>query len=67
MIAIAGGDAESFRKRGSDNAIHIQLKIGILDYCGVSESRLEVLYGALDGEQAIKALIGHVDRLATEF
>jgi len=38
-----------------------------LDYCGVSESRLEVLYGALDGEQAIKALIGHVDRLATEF
>jgi NAD(P)H dehydrogenase (quinone) len=67
MIAIAGGDAESFRKRGYDNAIHIQLKVGILDYCGVSEPRLEVLYGALDGDAAINALLADVDRIASEF
>jgi NAD(P)H dehydrogenase (quinone) len=67
MIAIAGPDAAWFRKRGYDQAIHIQLKIGILDNCGVSESRLEVLYGALGGEAAIRSLLTNVDRIAYEF
>jgi NAD(P)H dehydrogenase (quinone) len=67
MIAIAGGDAALFRKRDYDKAIEIQLKVGVLDYCGVSEGRLEVLYGALDGEAAARALLAEVERIASEF
>ncbi len=67
MIAIAGGDAASFSKRGYDKAIHVQLKVGILDYCRVREPRLEILYGSLSGEAAANVLLAEVDRLAAEF
>lgn len=67
MIGIAGGDFASFRKRGYDKAIEIQLKVGILDYCGVAEPRLEILYGALEGEPEVAALLADIDRIASEF
>lgn len=44
-----------------------QLKVGVLDYCGVSDNRLEILYGSLEGEIAVTALLGEAKRLAAEF
>ena len=67
MIGVAGGDLASFQKRGYDKAIDIQLKVGILDYCGVKEARLEVLYGGLEGKAEVEALLGDIQRIALEF
>lgn len=67
MIGIAGGDLASFQKRGYDKAIDTQLKVGVLDYCGVKEARLEVLYGVLEGKGAVDAVLGNVERIASEF
>jgi NAD(P)H dehydrogenase (quinone) len=50
MIGIAGGLPDSFAKRGYDTAIRTQLDIGILDYCGVRERRLQLLHGSIEGE-----------------
>jgi NAD(P)H dehydrogenase (quinone) len=56
MIGIAGGTREAFAKRGYDRAIEAQLDIGVLDYCGIQERRLEVLYGSMEGA-------GHPERI----
>lgn len=49
MIAIAGADAATYAKRGYDQAMRVELDIGILDYCDIKERRLEMLYGAIEG------------------
>jgi NAD(P)H dehydrogenase (quinone) len=67
MVAVAGGSHEHFRKRGYDTAMATQIDVGILDYCGVRERRFEVLYGTLEGEAAIQAVIAEARRLASEF
>lgn len=67
MIAIAGGDAESYRKREYDKAIEIQLKTGILDYCGVADIRLDVLYGALEGYDAAAKVLTDIEIIASEY
>jgi NAD(P)H dehydrogenase (quinone) len=50
MVGIAGTRADAYQKRGYDNAMRTQLNTGILDYCGVAEHRLELLYGGIEGE-----------------
>ncbi len=48
MIGVAGGRESTFTKRGYDTAIRTQLDVGILQYCDIAESRLELLYGSID-------------------
>ena len=43
MIGVAGGLEALLHKRGYDTAIQTQLDVGILDYCGVRERRLQLL------------------------
>jgi NAD(P)H dehydrogenase (quinone) len=50
MLAVAGGDAASFAKRGYDEAMRVQLEVGILDYCGVTEPKLQMLYDSFEAE-----------------
>jgi NAD(P)H dehydrogenase (quinone) len=49
MIGITGTDAAPYAKRDYDRAMKAQLDIGVLDYCGVAERRLDLLYGATEG------------------
>jgi NAD(P)H dehydrogenase (quinone) len=67
MIGIAGSDAESYRKRGYDKAMEIQLKTGVLDYCGVADLRFEVLYGALEGDDAVAKILTDIQTIAAEY
>jgi len=48
MIGVAGGGAGGYAKRGYDTAMQTQLDVGILQYCEIAESRLELLYGSID-------------------
>jgi NAD(P)H dehydrogenase (quinone) len=67
MVGIAGNSAESFARRGYDTAMHTQLQVGILDYCGVPDNRLTVLYGSLEGEEAVARLLAAARDTAAEF
>src|SRR5262245_26367128 len=48
LIGACGGDEKAFTKRGYDNAIRVQLLTGIIDYCGIAEGRLELIYDLLE-------------------
>ncbi len=67
MIAVAGNDQPSYVKRGYDIALETQLKVGILDYCGVASPRLEVLYGAIEGEEYVSNILKRAAVLGEEF
>jgi NAD(P)H dehydrogenase (quinone) len=67
MIGIAGTHAAAYAKRGYDRAIDIQLDTGILDYCGVAERRLELLYGAIEDEASVQAILARASGLGQEF
>lgn len=59
MLAIAGNGHEAYRKRGYDAAMTTQLLTGTLEYCGVEQGELHLLYGAIEAasaaEDAVKA------------
>jgi len=67
MIGIAGNNAEAFTARGYDSAMQTQLDIGTLDYCGVRERRLELLYGSIEGRSFVDQILADAKRIAAEF
>ena len=67
MVAIAGNSQEAFEKRGYDVAMHTQLDIGILDYCGIEQHRLEVLYGSIEGDDFVDEIFAKVESIARAF
>jgi putative NADPH-quinone reductase len=67
MIGIAGGLEASFAKRGYDTAIQTQLDIGILDYCGVPERRLQLLHGSIEGDDYSTQILTQARALGSAF
>ncbi|HVJ42322.1 MAG TPA: NAD(P)H oxidoreductase [Dongiaceae bacterium] len=67
MLAVAGADAPVYAKRDYDRAMRIGLDTGILDYCGVTEHRLELLYGAIEGGEAPQDILRAAAALGAEF
>jgi len=65
MIGIAGATDDAYRKRGYDEAMRVQLEVGVLEYSGVIERRLEILYGAIEGQSAV--VIERARTLGVEF
>ena len=65
MLGLAGTSAEAYAKRGYDAAMRTQLETGVLEYCGVPERRLEILYGTLEGGAA--AALERAAALGREF
>lgn len=47
-IGLAGVSEEQMKKRNYDEMITHLLNVGIADYCGVSNSKVEFLYETLD-------------------
>ena len=67
MLAIAGNDHNAYVKRRYDDALEIQLKTGVLDYCGVERPRFEVLYGAIESDENVTAILKRASALGKEF
>jgi NAD(P)H dehydrogenase (quinone) len=67
MLAIAGITRAAAAKRHYDIAMRIQLEVGILEYCGVAEPRLELLYGSIEGSAYPPAILERVAALAADF
>lgn len=66
-IAIAGTNRKDFSEGGYDQALRSQIERGLLSYCGVEQPRLEILYGALDGEARARDILVEVRRLGEAF
>ncbi|MEZ5832000.1 MAG: NAD(P)H oxidoreductase [Dongiaceae bacterium] len=67
MIGIAGGLETAFAKRGYDTAIQTQLDVGILDYCGIEQRRLQLLYGSIEGDAYPPQILAQARALGSEF
>jgi NAD(P)H dehydrogenase (quinone) len=67
MIGVAGNTEEAYAKRGYDHAMQIQLDLGVLDYCAVTERRLELLFGAIEGADYPLRILQRARVLAREF
>lgn len=67
MIALSAGTPESYAKRGYDTAMHTQLVIGILAYCGIADARLEILHGSLEDDAARERILAQARMLGRGF
>ena len=67
MIGVAGTNHDAYRKRGYDEAMRTQLEAGVLEFCGVAEPRLEILYGATEGEAQAIAIASAAAALGESF
>jgi len=67
MIGICGNSAAGFASRGYDRAMQTQLDTGVLEYCGVEERRLELLFGSIEGQPCVDQVLLDAERLAAEF
>jgi NAD(P)H dehydrogenase (quinone) len=67
MVAIAGNGREAYEKRAYDTAMKIQLVTGTLEYCGVKQGSLEILYGAIEDAAIPAQIIASAAKLGAEF
>jgi NAD(P)H dehydrogenase (quinone) len=47
LLGTAGGSAEYYARRGSEQAMRVQILTGMMTYCGIPEAELQLLFGAL--------------------
>jgi len=67
MIGVAGGSAGSYSKYGYEPAMETQLNAGILDYCGIEERRLHLLYGSIEGAPHPEQILSEARLLGRTF
>jgi NAD(P)H dehydrogenase (quinone) len=52
LLGTAAGSAASYEKRGYDQAMRTQIVTGMMEYCGIPESELHLLFDVLDDREA---------------
>jgi hypothetical protein len=67
MIGVAGTKGDRYTMQGLDVAMKATLEAGVLGFCGVTQSRLELLYDSIGGSEAAPRILQQADQLATEF
>ncbi len=67
MVALGGSPREDFAKRGFDKAMETQLRIGIMDYCGIADARIETFYDTLNSDAPFAGMIERARDLGRRF
>lgn len=67
MLGVAASDAAQYAKRGYDTSMRTQLVTGVTQYCGIEDSALELLHGALGEEGVRRALLIRAEELGRLF
>ncbi len=67
LIGTASGSAESYRRRGYDQAMLTQLVVGIMNYCGIPRAELELFYDVTDSAERRKAHLAEARALGRSF
>jgi NAD(P)H dehydrogenase (quinone) len=63
LIGTASGSAASYAKRGYDAAMQVQLNVGMMDYCGIPKSHLELMYDVMEDDATRRALLDRARQL----
>jgi NAD(P)H dehydrogenase (quinone) len=67
IIGVAADSAESFRKREYDSAITTQLLRGVMKYCGIDNSSIELLHDSLGNVEERENLLTRARKLGADF
>lgn len=51
LLGTAAGSAAGYEKRGYDQAMRMQILTGMMEYCGIPESELHLLFDVLDDRE----------------
>jgi NAD(P)H dehydrogenase (quinone) len=63
LLGTAAGSAAGYEKRGYDQAMRIQTVTGMMEYCGIPESELHLLFDVLDDREARSRHLARVREL----
>lgn len=67
LIGTASGDAAAYAKRGYDEAMRVQMVVGMMNYCGIARADLEILYDVMASDDARAALLARAGELGEGF
>ncbi|PSL57420.1 putative NADPH-quinone reductase [Saccharothrix carnea] len=62
-IGLAGESAETFAEHGMAEVLDRQLRVGVSNYCGITDASVTLLHGTLAGEDHVRALLAGVTDL----
>ena len=63
LIGTASGGPETYARRGYDEAMRVQLTVGIMDYCGIARSHLEIMHDVMEDDATRRALLARARQL----
>ena len=67
LIGLAATGSASFKKRGYTTAMETQLIIGVMNFCGIENAKLELLHDTLEGDEKRRALLMKAKTLGQTF
>ncbi|MEW9922229.1 NAD(P)H oxidoreductase [Marimonas sp. MJW-29] len=67
LVGLAATGSASFKKRGYTTAMETQLIIGVMNFCGITNARLELLHDTLEGDNERQALLVRARTLGRTF
>ena len=67
LLGTAAGSAASYEKRGYDQAMRTQIVTGMMEYCGIPESELHLLFDVLDDREARNRHLARVRALGESY
>lgn len=67
LVGLAATGSASFKKRGYTTAMETQLVIGVMNFCGIANARLELLHDTLEGDDDRQALLVKAKTLGQTF
>ena len=59
LVGLAATGAASFQKRGYTSAMETQLLVGVMNFCGIKNARLELLHDARQAPCDVNAKLGY--------
>ncbi|HSF96013.1 MAG TPA: NAD(P)H oxidoreductase [Thermohalobaculum sp.] len=67
LIGTASSTAEGYRKRGYDGAMEVQLITGIMNYCGIQDAELNLMYDVTGDPARRDAYLLEAGQLGRDF
>jgi len=67
MVALGGSSREDFASGGYDKLLDTQLRLGLMNYCGIDDVKLEIITDTLNENASFDLMIKHVYELGSQF
>jgi len=67
MVGLGGSSLEDYASCGYDKVLDTQLRLGLMDYCGIADVSLEIITDTLNENAPIEEMKNRVRELACQF